>query len=113
MSTTVNKICPITLTEGAIHELKRIINEEEEKNPLRIGVENGGCAGFNYILNFEEIQVGDELYEIDGLKIIINPLHIIHINNLQIDFEQGLNNRGFMYSNPNADSTCGCGTSFS
>ena len=54
MSLTLNKICPIVLTEGAVAELKSIINSESETKPLRIGVKNGGCAGFSYILNFED-----------------------------------------------------------
>ena len=113
MSDLVKNICPIKLTVGAIKELKGIISEENEVKPLRIGVENGGCAGFSYILNFEEKQAGDNEYEIEGIKIVINPLHIIHLKNLEIDFQQGLDNRGFIYNNPNADTTCGCGTSFS
>lgn len=113
MSELVQNSCPIKLTEGALKELKGIISEENEQNPLRIGVENGGCAGFSYILNFEEKQAGDNDYEIEGINIVINPLHIIHLKDLEIDFQQGLDNRGFIYNNPNADTTCGCGTSFS
>lgn len=113
MSTTINKTCPISLTAGAVAELKSIISSENEKNPLRIGVKNGGCAGFSYILNFEEADALDESFIIDGINIVIDPLHIVHLKNLEIDFEQGLNNRGFIYNNPNADTTCGCGTSFS
>lgn len=113
MSATINKTCPITLTQGAIEELSSIVSSQNEKNPLRIGVKNGGCAGFSYILNFEEAEVTDETYHISGIDIVINPLHVIHLKNLEIDFQQGLNNRGFIYNNPNADTTCGCGTSFS
>ena len=51
--------------------------------------------------------------EVEGIDIVINPMHVMHLKNLEIDFEQGLNNRGFIYNNPNADTTCGCGTSFS
>lgn len=107
------KICPITLTQGAIIELKHIIQEENEKLPLRIGVKNGGCAGFSYILNFEEKQNNDIDFEIEGIAIIIDTAHIEYLNKLEIDFTQGLNNRGFIYNNPNANTTCGCGTSFS
>lgn len=113
MSEILNKICPVKLTTGAIKELKGLIAEENETNPLRIGVKNGGCAGFSYILNFEEMQAGDNIYEIEDIKIVINPLHLIHLKNLEIDFQIGLDNRGFIYNNPNAESTCGCGTSFS
>lgn len=113
MSDLVKNICPIKLTEGAVKELKGIISEENETKPLRIGVKNGGCAGFSYILNFEEEQVGDNIYEVNGIKVVINPLHLVHLKDLEIDFQQGLDNRGFIYNNPNADTTCGCGTSFS
>jgi len=105
--------CPIVFTKGAIMELKSIIKDTNEQNPLRIGVKNGGCSGFSYILNFEEKQENDTIYTIDEIKVIIDPLHLEHINNLEIDFQQDLNNRGFIYNNPNANSTCGCGTSFS
>ena len=84
-----------------------------EKNPLRIGVKNGGCSGFSYILDFEEKQITDTIYSMDGFDLIIDPLHLEHINNLEVDFQQDLNNRGFIYNNPNAETTCGCGTSFS
>lgn len=113
MSEVIKNVCPIKLTVGALKELKGIISEENETNPLRIGVENGGCAGFSYILNFEAQQVGDNLYDVEGITVVINPLHIIHLKDLEIDFQQGLDNRGFIYNNPNADTTCGCGTSFS
>ena len=107
------KICPINFTKGAIEEILSIIKDTNEQNPLRIGVENGGCSGFNYILNFEEKKDTDYIYSIEKIKLIINPLHLIHINDLEIDFEQDLNSRGFTYNNPNAKTTCGCGTSFS
>ncbi len=113
MSEIINKICPITLTAGAIAELQNIISSENEIQALRIGVKNGGCAGFSYILNFEASEPTDLAYTIEGINIIINPMHVMHLKNLEIDFEQGLNNRGFIYNNPNADTTCGCGTSFS
>lgn len=107
------KICPINFTEGAITELKSIIKETNEQNPLRIGVTNGGCSGFSYVLDFQEKNDKDYIYSIAEFNVIIDPLHLIHINNLEIDFQQDLNNRGFIYKNPNANSTCGCGTSFS
>lgn len=105
--------CPITLKIGAVQELQNIIQEENEQKPLRIGVKNGGCAGFSYILDFEEATETDLHYTIEGIRIVIDPLHIIHLQGVAIDFQQDLDNRGFIYSNPNAQSTCGCGTSFS
>ena len=113
MSETLNKKCPIKFTKGALLELKDIVRENNETYPLRIGAKNGGCAGFSYILNFEEALENDIMYEVEGMKVIIDPLHLLHVNNLEIDFQQDLNNRGFIYNNPNANTTCGCGTSFS
>lgn len=109
----LNKTCPVIFTIGAIKELESIIKDTNEQNPLRIGVENGGCSGFSYILNFEEKKELDTMYSYENLQVIIDPLHLIHLNNLEIDFQQNLDNRGFIYNNPNANSTCGCGTSFS
>lgn len=107
------KKCPINFTKGAIIEVLSIIEEAGEKNPLRIGVKSGGCSGLSYILDFQEATETDTIYIVSGFKVAIDHLDLIHINNLEIDFEQDLNNRGFIYSNPNAESTCGCGTSFS
>lgn len=112
MENTIKK-CPINFTEGAISEILSIISETGEKNPLKIGVKSGGCSGLSYVLDFQEETEDDTIYIVSNFKVAINSLDLIHINNLEIDFQQDLNNRGFIYSNPNAESTCGCGTSFS
>lgn len=106
---------PIRLTQGAIEEIKRLRLRETdpEKAFLRIGVKGGGCAGFSYVLQFDSKQEGDEMFEIEGIPILMNVAHGLYLTGVEIDFEQGLNNRGFTYNNPNASTTCGCGTSFS
>ena len=113
METTIAK-SPVTITSSALRELKRLLSEEDgdAEKYLRIGVKGGGCSGMSYILGFEEKTDKDDLFEIDGIQCIINPSHIIYLNNMQVDWEGGLNSRGFMFSNPNASTTCGCGSSF-
>lgn len=79
---------------------------------LRIGVKGGGCSGLSYVLGFDKKQEGDNEFEIEGISCIMNPAHEMYLYGMQIDWQDGLNNRGFTFKNPNASSTCGCGTSF-
>lgn len=105
----------LTLTDGAVNQLNRI-KESENISPehgLRVGVKGGGCSGFSYVLGFDEPQEGDEIHEINGMRVFLNKAHAIYLLGMEIDFVEGLNNRGFSFNNPNAKSTCGCGTSFS
>ncbi|WP_118193328.1 HesB/IscA family protein [Albibacterium indicum] len=106
---------PISFTEGAVRELKKLRDQQEigEDFGLRIGVEGGGCSGLNYILGFDQIKDGDSEYLIDGIRVFMNQAHGLYLAGMQIDFQSGLNARGFVFNNPNAQSTCGCGTSFS
>ncbi len=106
---------PITLTDGATTQLARIRNEQNvpEDHGLRIGVKGGGCSGFSYILGFDVTKDGDEHFEINGLKVLMQKSHAIYLLGMEIDWVDGLNNRGFSFNNPNATDTCGCGTSFS
>ena len=106
---------PVSLTQGALRELKRIRNEQgiPENYGLRIGVKGGGCSGFSYILGFDEAKEGDESFFIDGIKVLMQKAHAIYLLGMEIDWVDGLNNRGFSFINPNAKETCGCGTSFS
>ena len=107
-------IAPVTFTEGAINEIKRLMNEEgfDASQFLRVGVKGGGCSGMTYVLGFEKIEDKDEIFEIDEIKCIINPSHAIYRTGMEIHWEGGLNSRGFTFTNPNATKTCGCGTSF-
>lgn len=105
---------PVTLTEGAIKELRRLMNEPgfEASKKLRVGVKGGGCSGMTYVLGFDEVQDGDEFFEIQGIPCVMSKPHELYLYGMQVDWQDGLNNRGFTFSNPNASSTCGCGTSF-
>jgi iron-sulfur cluster assembly protein len=108
-----NKV--ITLTEGAVKQLNRIKEEQhlDDNHGLRIGVKGGGCSGFSYVLGFDVEKEKDEIFYIDGLKVLMEKAHAIYLLGMQIDWVEGLNNRGFTFTNPNAKETCGCGTSFS
>jgi iron-sulfur cluster assembly protein len=106
---------PIHLTEGALQQLRRI--REEQNVPaeygLRVGVKGGGCAGFSYVLGFDERKEKDEVYELGDIQVLMEKAHGIYLLGMEIDFVDGLNSRGFTFKNPNAKDSCGCGTSFS
>jgi len=79
---------------------------------LRIGVKGGGCSGMTYILGFDHKKDGDQEFELEGVSCIMNKSHEIYLLGMVVDWQDGLNNRGFTFKNPNASATCGCGTSF-
>lgn len=109
---TINK-APITLTSSAVNEIKKLMNDDANSGKyLRIGVKGGGCSGMSYLLGFEDKTDKDENYEIEDISCIINPSHLIYLSNMEINWEGGLNARGFTFNNPNANTTCGCGSSF-
>lgn len=107
-------LSPITFTEGARAELLKLINtlNISGEQGLRIGVKGGGCSGLSYLLAFDSKEEGDTEYMTDGIKILMNKAHLMYLVGMQVDWEDGLNNKGFTFSNPNATTTCGCGTSF-
>ena len=106
---------PVAITQDATSQLMQIRRDENIPADycLRIGVKGGGCSGFSYVLGFDQPQEGDDRYEINGINVVMNKAHAIYLVGMEIDYQEGLNNRGFTFNNPNADSTCGCGTSFS
>ncbi|EOR92585.1 putative iron binding protein from the HesB_IscA_SufA family [Arcticibacter svalbardensis MN12-7] len=111
---TATALIPVSFTEGATKELKKIQQQQELNNEfgLRIGVEGGGCSGMTYILGFDQKKDGDQEFLHNGIKVYMNKAHGLYLAGMQIDFQDGLNSRGFTFNNPNASSTCGCGTSF-
>ena len=106
---------PIKLTDSAIRQLRRIKAEQniDDTHGLRVGVKGGGCSGFSYVLGFDLPKEKDEVYDYDGLTVLMEKSHGIYLIGMEIDWHEGLNNRGFTFNNPNAQDTCGCGTSFS
>ncbi len=107
----------IILSETAAREIRTIIQQQEldaEKVRLRVGVKGGGCSGFSYVLDLTESQKeSDEQFEQHGIKIICDPKSLLYLNGTQIDFKDEIMGRGFVFQNPNATSSCGCGSSFS
>ena len=111
----VQAISPVSFTESALTELKRLKNEEgfDANKSLKIGVKGGGCSGMTYLLGFDEKAADDEEYDFEGLSFVMNKSHGLYLYGMTIDWSGGLNSRGFTFNNPNASKTCGCGTSFS
>ncbi len=111
---TLTQNIPVTLTEGAINEIKRLMQEDgfDTNKRLRIGVKGGGCSGMTNILGFEIPEEIDQHFEIEGIPCIMNNSHQIYLFGMEVDWQGGLNSRGFTFTNPNASKTCGCGTSF-
>ena len=107
----------IEVTETAVREIKSIIEQQElnaEKACLRLGVKGGGCSGFSYMLDLTEQQnEGDEMFEQHGIKVVCDPKSYLYLNGTTVDFKDEVMGRGFVFNNPNATSSCGCGSSFS
>ncbi|MES2431487.1 MAG: iron-sulfur cluster assembly accessory protein [Bacteroidota bacterium] len=105
---------PVSFTENAITEIKRLMNEEsfDKNNQLRVGVKGGGCSGMTYVLGFDAPTEKDESFEIEGIPCVMEKSHGIYLMGMEVDWQGGLNSRGFTFNNPNASKTCGCGTSF-
>ncbi|QMU27586.1 HesB/IscA family protein [Adhaeribacter radiodurans] len=115
VTTTLNKIAPITITPRALTEVKIIMQDKNvpAEYGLRVGVQGGGCSGMSYLLGFDKKKDSDEAYEVDGVLVIMDKKHGMYVIGMEIDFQDGLNARGFTFNNPQATSTCGCGSSFS
>ncbi len=105
---------PVEITDPAAGQLKKILNEQIDSGKyLRIGVKGGGCSGMSYVLDVDEKKEYDEEYVVKGVSFILDRRHRLYLEGTIIDFSVGLDNRGFTFENPNASSTCGCGSSFS
>ena len=105
----------IDITEKAIKQVIRIKKENNipEENALRIGVKGGGCSGMTYQMGFDgENKDGDTVIEKDGVKLLVDGKSLFYLSGTILDFSDGLNGKGFVFSNPNATKTCGCGESF-
>jgi len=105
----------LIFTDSAVDKVKQLI--EEEGNPdlkLRVFVTGGGCSGFQYGFTFDEVQNEDDsVMEKDGVKLLIDPMSYQYLTGAEIDYTEGLEGAQFVIKNPNATSTCGCGSSFS
>jgi iron-sulfur cluster assembly protein len=113
---------PITVTDRAAAEVKRIIEEQrqagviqEERVYLRLAVKGGGCSGFQHKLDLDPHynEKADDLMEFHGIPVIVDRKSLLYIGGAVIDFHNEIGRRGFSVQNPNARTTCGCGSSFS
>ena len=107
----------IQLSEAAAKEIKTIIQQQElptEKTRLRVGVKGGGCSGFSYLLDLteEDPTDADEQMESHGVPILVDNKSLLYLDGVEIDFRDEVMGRGFVFKNPNATSSCGCGSSF-
>jgi iron-sulfur cluster assembly protein len=105
------------LTENAAKEIKRIIGEQNlpETVALRLGVAGGGCSGFEYRLGFDETvdEKQDAVRETHGIRVAVDKKSELYLDGTEIDYYAGIEKRGFVFNNPNAVNSCGCGSSFS
>jgi iron-sulfur cluster assembly protein len=113
--TETNVKSEITITEKAKKEILRIKQDNNipESYGLRVGVKGGGCSGLTYTLNFDgNKQDGDTIIEADNVQLFIDGKSLFYLMGTELDFSDGLNGKGFVFNNPNAAKTCGCGESF-
>jgi iron-sulfur cluster assembly accessory protein len=104
----------ITLTSRAAHQIRSMQTAQNAASKrLRVLVESGGCSGFQYGMSFDERKDGDTETESEGVPILLDAASLAYLNGSTIDFDDGLHGKGFEIKNPNAQSTCGCGKSFS
>lgn len=105
----------IHLTQDAIAEAKRMIAKENKPEiaGLRLGVKGGGCSGLSYFMNFDALKEKDNIFEFDGLKVLIDPKSFLYLKGTTLDYADTLQDKGFKFINPQANKTCGCGESFS
>ncbi len=105
----------ITMTQKAMAEVRRLMSQETDaaQAGLRVGVKGGGCSGLSYFLDFEkEPREGDKILEFEDIRVFMDPKSAIYLKGTELDFSDGLNGTGFNFVNPNAQRTCGCGSSF-
>lgn len=104
----------VLLTERAARQIRKIRSDEnlDDELKLRVAVEGGGCSGLSYKLGFDEPGDEDLYLKNQGIDIVVDPRHMLYLDGVQIDYPDGLDARGFTFTNPNASDTCGCGSSF-
>lgn len=110
----VEQMMPIELSENAAARVHELIAEEENEMYLRIYITGGGCSGFQYGFTFDEKKQADDFQvERDGVTLVVDPMSLQYLVGSIVDYEDSLQGSRFYVKNPNADSTCGCGSSFS
>ncbi len=105
----------IKVTENAKNKALQLMQEDGKANAfIRVGVKGGGCSGLMYELDFDtELKDTDKVFEDNGVKVVVDKKSFLYLVGTQLDYSGGLNGKGFVFTNPNANRTCGCGESFS
>jgi iron-sulfur cluster assembly protein len=107
----------VSITERAIQQIVGLMEKEgitPETHNLRVGVVGGGCSGLSYQMKFDDkIDSSDTVVDLESIKVIINKLSLLYLVGTELDYQDGLNGKGFEWNNPNSTRTCGCGESFS
>ena len=112
---TTKRPAPVTLTDRAANEVRKIVANKQipEALGLRVGVKGGGCSGMSYVLGFDKKREHDLEFEVaDGVMAFMDKRHGLYLLGTTVDYHDGLDARGFVFENPNATDTCGCGSSF-
>ncbi len=106
---------PVVFTDNAVSKVRDLIQEEgNDALKLRIYITGGGCSGFQYGFTFDEnVNEGDTVVDREGVKLLIDPMSFQYLVGAEIDYSEGLEGSHFVIRNPNASTTCGCGSSFS
>ncbi|HXV78592.1 MAG TPA: iron-sulfur cluster assembly accessory protein [Candidatus Binatia bacterium] len=103
----------ITMTDRAVEKIQRLLAGANKGHGLRVKIVAGGCSGFEYKMVIDGPTAEDEVFERSGARILLDPESFTHLNGTELDYKDELMQSGFVFNNPNAKGTCGCGTSFS
>ncbi len=105
----------VSISDSAKNRLLGLLKNEKEGNIyVRVGVKSGGCSGLSYELSFDNLKLDeDELIEDNDIALLVNKKSMLYLSGTILEFSDGLNGKGFVFNNPNANRTCGCGESFS
>lgn len=115
MDKVIDSNSSISITENAVKQVFQIMEENSipKDHSLRVSVKGGGCSGFTYQLGFDDEQKdGDTTVELNNLKVVVDGKSLFYLMGTELDYSSGLNGKGFIFNNPNATKSCGCGDSF-
>ena len=103
----------INITNPALSEVRRLLKKETAECGLRLMIKGGGCSGLSYGLEFTEYMEDDTVLKLEGVTVYLDRKSTVYLSGITLDYKDGLNGRGFVFHNPHASNTCGCGESFS
>ena len=104
----------VNLTDAAQAQVRKLLQEDDKRGlGLRLGIKGGGCSGLTYVLDFTGHEEGDTVIDYDGFEVYLDRKSTIYLGGIQLDFQGGLQGKGWVFQNPHASNTCGCGESFS